>query len=370
MRLNVELLIGIYMAVCVSVLAFNCAYICADRYRNKREKRPGREMEILQKQFEIVHVKGDLPEKNHAGLKRRLAFSARLEKFHRCMEILMVKEPDLSREYLRCTEEDFQYLTGIYLKKNDMEKAYFARLVQIYGFGKGKGYDGLKKSFVEMTKSSSVYCRENALKALYGMGNTEAVWRAYETMSRSGVVHYEKLLTDGLLGFAGDKKKLAGELWDHRQEFADGYVLAIMRFIRMSQDGYGEVFLGILREEGQNREMRMEAICYFRKYYYEPAYSVLLSIVRNRSQMDWEYAAMAVLSLGNYPGKHSIVVLKSALSSSNWYIRYNAADVLTGRFGLSYLDISDIYNGRDRYAREILTYMMQRYGLKGGGGGD
>ena len=86
--------------------------------------------------------------------------------------------------------------------------------------------------------------------------------------------------------------------------------------------------------------------------------------------MDWEYAAMAVLSLGNYPGKHSIVVLKSALSSSNWYIRYNAADVLTGRFGLSYLDISDIYNGRDRYAREILTYMMQRYGLKGGGGGD
>ena len=81
-----------------------------------------------------------------------------------------------------------------------------------------------------------------------------------------------------------------------------------MRFIRMSQDGYGEVFLGILREEGQNREMRMEAIRYFRKYYYEPAYSVLLSIVRNRSQMDWEYAAMAVLSLGNYPGKHSIVV--------------------------------------------------------------
>lgn len=79
---------------------------------------------------------------------------------------------------------------------------------------------------------------------------------------------------------------------------------------------------------------------------------------------------MAALSLGNYPGKETISVLKAALSSANWYIRYNAADMLAGHFRVSYLDISDVYNGRDRYAREILSYMMERYDLKGENGYD
>lgn len=369
MQMNVGLLIGIYMAICASVLVFNGIYICVD-YGREHNKSPRRELNLMRNQMKLLDQIGYLPDKVHHRLRRKLSFMGKMESFNRCMEILMSEQPELTKKFLLCCQKDFQYLAGVYLNKGEIEQAYFARAVESYYQEENPEYDRIKKCLVEMSKSRSVYCRENALRVLYKMGNIEAIRRAYEVMSRNGIVHYGKMLTDGLLNFQGNQEELAKELWKHREGFASEYILATMRFIRMSQDGYGAVFLQLLKDMRQDREIRLEAIRYFRKYHYEPAYSTLLSFVRERDRLDWEYVAMAVLALGNYPGRQTMVVLKSALSAPNWYIRYNAADVLAGQFRVTYLDISDIYNGRDRYAREIMSYMMQRYGLKGGNDND
>ncbi len=56
---------------------------------------------------------------------------------------------------------------------------------------------------VTLVIGPDVYARENALGALYSVGNQEAVLAQWEKMEDNGILHSVKLLADGLLGFAG-----------------------------------------------------------------------------------------------------------------------------------------------------------------------
>ena len=46
------------------------------------------------------------------------------------------------------------------------------------------------------------------------------------------------------------------------------------------------------------------------------------------------------------------------MNNSNWYIRFNASKTLES-FHLTYQELGDVMDGRDRYAREILQYQME-----------
>ena len=52
-------------------------------------------------------------------------------------------------------------------------------------------------------------------------------------------------------------------------------------------------------------------------------------------------------------------VLKRLLSSRNWYVRLNSA-VSLKNLGITYSELSDIIDGNDRYASEIIRYCLQR----------
>ncbi|EJW93539.1 hypothetical protein EVA_18353, partial [gut metagenome] len=71
----------------------------------------------------------------------------------------------------------------------------------------------------------------------------------------------------------------------------------------------------------------------------------------------WEYAAISATALSNYPGEQTIKALKGAMNNPSWYIRLNAAKSLES-FHLTYQDLIDVMDGKDRYAREILQYQM------------
>ncbi len=360
MRLDAQLLIYVYMGICVSLLAFNLCYIFADAAKGRRIKNPGRDISLLRKRVMSYAQTGQIAKKEHRKNQRMLSHVGKLERFHWSAEKLMQEMPDETAAYLSACEGDSRYLALVYQKKDELQKAYFARLLELYGMGGGEKYDELKKVLVEMTCSPSVYTRENALRVLYHSGSTEAVVRAFVQMSGRGVFHYGKLLTDGLLSFSGDHGQLVWELWRHRQQLSDDYTLAVMQFIRMSQDGYEEEFGKLLEEAGEDQELRLEALRYFRKYRYDPVYPLLLDIMKGKQDMGWEYQAVTALTLANYPGAETEAVLKGALCHVNWYVRYNAADTLVAVFGNEEERFADVLEGKDRYAREILLYMLNR----------
>ena len=138
--------------------------------------------------------------------------------------------------------------------------------------------------------------------------------------------------------------------------------LVFLNYARLVTADYCEPFAALLEDPRQGMECRLAVLRYFRKYHYPPVWEKILSYVENYRENNWEYASVAALTLQNYPGQRSVQALKKALSSPNWYVRYNAAESLRV-LGADYLDLMDVLNGNDRYAREMLEFQLG--GLKG-----
>lgn len=69
---------------------------------------------------------------------------------------------------------------------------------------------------------------------------------------------------------------------------------------------------------------------------------------------------MAASALASYPGEDTVFCLKEGLKAANWYVRLNCAEALIYGLGISRLRLFDVENGRDRYAREIIRYVLEK----------
>ncbi len=367
-----ELIIYFYMANCLAVLIFNIIYIFADRFKGKRlGSRSLKMADMLKEQIAHLDACGDVEQ---AHLDRLAVFLKKLENmraFERSVDELLGENSDPERRelvtrYLRSLRPVFLKLADCYERRDEIEQAYFASLIEKFGIDRGHvALDGIMEFLNRLVVKRDVYVRENALKALYSIGNQEAVLAAWEKMEATRVYHNQKLLADGLLKFTGDRTALAWFLWKRREEFDVLLLLPVMQFIRFLTDEFQEEFLKLLHSETADKELRLEAIRYFRKYPYEAAREALKQFVRYQEYIDWEYAAMAAIALSAYPGADTVDCLKGGLGASNWYVRLNCAESLVKGMKLPKWELYDVYNGNDRYAREILDYVAEKSEIRG-----
>lgn len=352
-----EYILYFYMLSCVAVLLYNVAYIFYDKFR--RNKKEGNKKRIIEELLACIQEE-EIDEKRMVRRLSRLLPMLELEEGVEWLRQDKNIVPKLDH-YCKALRPVFLRLTDQYAKKPEEEQAYFSYMVFFLKINEGQeSSDGIVEYLLEQVMKKNVYCRENALKALYAIGNPEFICRAWTMMDRNRILHSSKLLSDGLLGFQGNKEKLALILWEGRKEYGSYLLLAVMQFIRFSTASFCNPFLELLRDERQDKELRLEAIRYLRRYPYEPARELLLSYVKYQELVDWEYAAMAALSLSAYPGRDTEYVLKTGLHSRNWYVRKNCARSLVEGLQLSYLQLADVLNGNDRYARESLIAMMDQ----------
>ena len=74
-----------------------------------------------------------------------------------------------------------------------------------------------------------------------------------------------------------------------------------------------------------------------------------------------EYMIVALAVLRQYPRQQTLDILRAQINSPNWFVRYNATESLE-TMGLEYQDLIDIFDGQDRFARDMLQYQYdQRY---------
>lgn len=244
-----------------------------------------------------------------------------------------------------------------YLKKDNMQTAYFAVFLQKYR--RSSEYDSaILESLLKYASRENMYCRINALDALYAIGNEEYVVKAVAIQDKMEAFLHEKVLTEGLLSFSGDHGKLIEKLIGRFSEFTVKTRLSILNYIRLKSDGWKEFMFRIMTDENEDRELRLAAVRYFGRYPWERARGVLIGFAVDKERLHWEYAAVAAGALKDYSGEDIISALKSALSSSNWYVRYNAAVSLEAK-GLSYAQLMDVMLGNDRYAREMMEYRLE-----------
>jgi len=353
--MKVEILIYVYLAVCVAMIGFNIACIFLFRHNDK---------EIEEKRYYfigMVREQLDLEEPTEEHRKylfKQLSHIKGLMAFDKSLEILSQQEPERVQAYLHKLDDLFITLMQKYHRRNEIQAAYFPYLISRYHLFHGEDYPQIHAALAELLHNQSVYSRENALNAIYSIGISKNILEALLIIDSNGYYHHKKLITDGLMTFSGDKEELDRVLWEHLPRFSLNMQLSILDYIRFTSENFKEEMYSLFSDK-YDSEIHYCAIRYFGRYYYEPAYEKLMYFAENENSLHWEYTAITCSSLATYPGERTVEMLKKKLSSRNWYVRYNAAQALD-MLGMEYADLIDVVQGEDRYASEIMRYHFDR----------
>lgn len=362
--MRVEIVIYIYGAVCISMVIFNILYNIVLLNGEKRiEQKAKQYYQEIERQIERIH-NGKVMELRHIKmLNRKLLHVGGVMAFDRAMEKIFQTNQDAGKKYLDQIQPIFLSLALKYHRRDSMHKAYFAIILSKYKVRKRMAMDAVSDIMLDYIKKENLYCRVNAFSALYAFGHPLYIAKAVHIQDEREEFLNEKILTEGLMSFDGDHNMLISILWDEMGGFSDRTQLAVINYIRFQSGSYGAEMLQIASDTLRGKEVRLAAMRYFGKYYYYPAQAFLLELLDNCTQEDWEYAVVSASALGNYHDPKSTEALKRALYSSNWYIRRNAAESLIAHHP-PFKELTDIINGPDRYAREILMYQLESEELK------
>ena len=355
----ITLVIYFYIFICLLLLIYNISYMILSSKRKKKHLR--RVKKWVQKiKLCISQVESGVNDfsKHRTLLNKKLCKTDELIAYNEAFNFVeSVTDKDIIKEYLNQSVHEFVKLAQIYSKKSAMEKGYFARVISEMPFYNVNNTQALGEALLSFFSNSTIFCRQNVLLALYQISNAEIVERAFRFFSLEDIYHPIHLLSDGLLSFRGDQKKLASYLWKKSAFWEENEQVAIVRFATFVSGDLCEEFYKALSQNQRSLEVNFALVRYFRKWKYKPAEVYLRNSLKNNNS---DEIAIAIASaLDNYPEIPTIVVLIQSLHSTNWYVRKNAAQSLVN-IGISYDYVDFLRNEGDKYAADILEYYINQ----------
>ena len=352
--MNIEILIYMYALLCLALIGFDCLWTLISYLKNKRIKKLEAEFcKKIEDQLNKITSVSEI-EKSHAKhLTKKLRNVDNLKAFHLALE--KHKDNNAIEPYLPQLGKVFVLLAAEYEKQQSINKAYFGYVMSQYPNAFSETTKSISEILISYLYDKSVYCRENALQALYQLRNEESIIRAVKILDNRKVYYNSKLLTDGLYSFKGSHEKLSVKLLDNFSYFHAPMQVTIINYFKLTNVDLREMMFGLFIDKNLDNEIKFALIRYYGKHYFEPAKKVLIDYLLQKNSEEWEFAALSARALSRYEDRYVIDVLKSSLSSKNWYVRLNAASSLC-EMNVSEDEFLNIINGKDRFAREILQY--------------
>lgn len=358
--MKIEIMIYVYIAICVSMILYNIVHIFILRHRAHALISDSEKLKkILNEQIDILKKGEEISEQHKKFLCRELDKISGVTAFDRALGEVYEEEPEFTAKYLVDTFSVFETLTHRYISKDTLKIAYFPYILHKYNILKHHEGDRLTSALFDLLRSVNVYCRENTLKALYSMQRPDIVGRALKVIDTNLSFHHPKLISDGLMLYKGDKEDLKKTLFTYFNDFSVQMRVNILNYFRFAGIRCDDKMLEMLKNEKENNEIRFSAIRYFEKFPLDQAEPVILNLAENLENRTWEYQAIATSALKSYPGDTTFRVLVKNLSSSNWHVRQNSA-ISCEKLGYTYQDLINVFDGNDRYAREIMRYRLDR----------
>lgn len=362
--MKIEIMIYTYIAICVSMILYNIIYVFILKHRSRALVSDSEKLEkVLDEQIEILKKGGEISEKHKKFLCRKLDKTSGVTAFDKALESVFAKEPEFCEKYLVDTFSVFETLTHRYISKDTVKIAYFPYILHKYNILKHHEGERLTSALFDLLISVNVYCRENTLKALYSMQRPDIVRKALKVIDTNLSFHHPKLITDGLMFYKGDKDELKTTLFTYFKDYSVQMRVNILNYFRFAAIKCDSEMLEMLKNEKENREIRFSAIRYFEKFPSGDAEPVIFNLAENLENRTWEYQAIATSALKAYPGDTTFRILVKNLSSSNWHVRQNSA-ISCEKLGYTYQDLIGVFDGNDRYAREIMRYRLDRKNAK------
>ncbi len=216
----------------------------------------------------------------------------------------------------------------------------------------------------QLLSNNSVYCRENALKALYNLGDADAVADAVERLSTDARLHNEKLLSDGMNSFRGDRRKLAEALMARFEEYDDHSQSAVITFFTVAGfHDWDDLFKKRLGRADISTDQRCDILRLILKVPSEETKRILIDALLSKGKAeDWQMAAVAATGLAEYPDDgETLDALKYGITSPAWSVRMNCAASLVA-LGAPQEVIDGIMNGEDAFAADALKFALSSKG--------
>jgi len=349
MNLGASCILVIYFILLILVFIFNIGCVFYHFFNERAMKRL---------ESRIGQLIGDEDSKRvsvgHINLMIKLLVKANyFIAFTRIIEKMKMSK---ALEYLRSSRRVFIKILPYYQGEGVVKQSYFVYFLSLYPCIYNDGNNEIIKYLINCTVSESIYLRENALNAIYAIGDEKYLKEAFALMNNSDIKHNHKLITNGLLKYRGDISLLVDMLIDCIKDYNENYKVACINYFSYRKIDCKESIYKILVSDDEPKEARIAAIRYFSNVIYDDVVSVFYKFIENSEDV-WEYAAISAVALKNYKKKDVLNYLTEALRSSNWYVRNNAAAsvvYISNRDKLK-LDFSKI---NDKYAEEALRYQM------------
>lgn len=218
-------------------------------------------------QLERIRRGEPVEDQHKTRLRKKLRFTGNLRVFDRTLEQLLEKETKNIQIYMAEINPVFARLALKNRYTNTMQLAYFAYVIKKYHIIQEKRSPEIMSMMMDLLQEPGLYCRENAIQAIYSTGDCNWVLRGLHTIDENEYFHHQKLLTDGLLNFPGDQAQLAQSLWDAFPTFSVFMQVVILDYIRFSGvNTLQSELLSLLVDDKTDDELRFSCIRYFGKY--------------------------------------------------------------------------------------------------------
>ncbi len=359
-----------YLYILVSVFSFSGFRNSYENLQNKRVKNNRKKiLVVLSERLDMLKQHNSVEENKNLRLYNLLKNPRNLAVFHEIIEEIPSKnDRDLLLANLM---QLFFLLSKRYSSKANEYKALFVYVVSRLNLGKNTYIDMTKQNtefnrmvsvIFRLLYSESIYVKENTIKAIVSFSSVDLIISMLKSMNEFDVEINNKLLSDRLLEFNGDMQVLVDTIITQIQTFSEPIQCAVINFLRFLPSEYvretwNSKLLKVMSEHIENKEVFISCVRYFKKWPYSEVEIALINILKYKDDVPWEYTAISASTLAAYNSENTINVLKTTLTSANWYIRYNSAMSL---IEMNVDTDSVVKETQDVYAKEILKFCSEK----------
>lgn len=252
-----------------------------------------------------------------------------------------------------------EQLTELYVKKYRRSEVYVHSLLINLFIRCDVTSSRVKALLLDCLDSTQLLVQIETLRCICAHRNRKMVLIALERISREKLPFSNKLITDTLMTFRGDRKALMEELWQNLLKFSPEVQVSVLQMLSaMGDAGYAKRVLQLMSHPKTDMEVRIAGIKYFADARDEACVPVLADYL---SDDTWEYAAVAARTLANYDCSGIFDRLLKGTGDRNWYVRTNCAAAIVRACRAD--QVQEALNTADRYGRDSVRYalnMMQK----------
>lgn len=349
---NIYIILSFFMyIISCSIIFMIVKDIVKSRTNKKIEKiRPLFEKDIL-KQLEYVKNNKEISKIDIEYMREKLEKKVYIKIFNDTLKAFNkeVNNQKYTKLYMKNFEDIIIMYIRKYKRKDSILKTYMSTLLGEY---RVSSYE-ISEFLLNCIDTKSIYLKVAALEAISKIGNIKTFEMAVESISKDDKYINNKIFTDIINQFGGNKFLLDKFLIENLRSLGENTQKVVIEHFKNNKTEFVKDELLKYLNENINKEASISIIKYFSKIKYERAKKKIIEFLHNK---DWEYRAVCATALENYNCYESKMELLNSISDANWYVRYNSATSI-----LSFEDyelIEAVLTKNDKYSKDILFYAM------------